>query len=262
MITREEARKNDLLANLSVREFDHIRPDLKRVSLTVGQMIQNEGDEIDYVYFPTTAVVALLHPVESGKTVEVGMIGTEGILGIEIFLGGDLASSRAVVQNAGEADRMRASAFAASECRDSLLRYTHALMDQVSHTAVCNRFHSISQRLARWLLESADRVRGNHLEITHEQVGELLGVRREGVSVAAHNMSVSGVIKVGRGTVTILDRPRLEFAACECYKAVSAEYEHLVEQDISLTFFRKRGSGAGVAGSGTRATDRSTVAAM
>lgn len=266
MFTRKEARKNHLLANLSVREFDHIWPELERVSLAAGQMIQDWGDEIEYVYFPTTSVIALLYPVESGMTVEIGMIGSEGVLGIEIFLGGNMAPSMAVVQNAGTAYRMRAKAFrancsAASECRDSLLRYTHSLMAQVSHTAVCNRFHSISQRLARWLLETADRVHGNRLELTHEQIGDLLGVRREGISVAAHNLSLSGVIKIRRGTVTILDRPSLESAACECYKAVSGEYAHLLERGISRTSIARRGSGVGVTGSGAGPARKGTAAA-
>ncbi len=235
MFTYDEARNNHLLATLPASEFDHIRPALERVSLTTGQVLHESGYEFEYVYYPTTALITLLYLTQSGTTVAVGMIGREGILGMEIFFGGNSAPSLAVVQNAGIAYRMKAGAFRANcvatpVCRDSLLRYTQALITQVSQSAACNRFHSIKQRLARWLLESVDRLDANRLAMTHEQIAGLLGVRRESITTAAHDLSVLGLIKVERGSVMILDRAGLEFAACECYKVVSAEYRRLLGQ--------------------------------
>lgn len=241
MFTHDEARYNHLLAALPAREFDHISPALERVSLTTGQVLHEPGYKIEYVYFPTTAVVTLLYPTQSGMTVGVGMIGNDGILGIELFTGGDFGPSLAIVQNAGIAYRMKTGAFRAKcaaepACQDSLRRYTLALITQSSQTAVCNRFHSIQQRFARWLLESLDRLDENRLAMTHAQIARLLGVRRESITTAAHNLSVSGLIKVERGRVTILDRPGLEFAACECYEAVSVECNRLLGRAISRTF--------------------------
>jgi CRP-like cAMP-binding protein len=241
MFTPDDARNNHRLSTLPRHEFDRIRPALERVSLTAGQVLHESGYELEYVYYPTTALISLLYLTQSGTTVGVGLIGNEGILGIEIFFGGDLAPSMAVVQNAGIAYRMKAGAFrakcvAAPACRDSLLRYSQALITQVSQTAACIRFHSVQQRFARWLLESLDRLDTNRLALTHEQVAGLLGTRRESITLAAHNLSVPGLIKVERGSVTILDRPGLERAACECYKVVSAEYGRLLGQGIPRTF--------------------------
>ncbi len=234
MFPHDDARNNHLLATVPAREFDHIRPSLDRVSLAVGQALHESGYRFDYVYFPTTALITLLYITESGTTVGVGMIGSEGILGIEIFMGIDSAPSLAIVQNAGIAYRMRAGEFrvkcvgAAPECQASLLRFTQVLITQVSQAVGCNRFHSAQQRLARWLLEISDRLDENRMAITQEQIAASLGTRREAISIAARNLSVSGLIKMERGRITILDRPGLEFAACECYQVVSAEYKRLL----------------------------------
>ncbi len=240
MFTQDDARNNQLLASLSVHEFDQIKPELERVSLITGQVLHQSGYNFEYVYFPTTALVTLLYLTESGTTVGVGMIGNEGLIGIEIFMHADSAPSLAVVQTAGIAYRMRAGAFQAKcasalACQDALLRYTQALITQISQGAACNRFHSVQQRFARWLLESSDHLGSNRLAMTHEQVASALGVQRASVTIAARNLKFSGIIKVGRGRVTILDRRGLEFAACECYKVASAEYDRLLERGTPLT---------------------------
>ncbi len=238
MFNPDDARNNHLLANLPAHEFDHLRPALKRVLLTNGQVLHRSGDRFEYVYFPTTALIALLYLTESGSAVGVGMIGSEGIVGIEVFMGVDSAPGLAIVQNAGIAFRMGIGAFRAEctavpVCHDTLLKYAQALIAQVSQTAACNRFHTVQQRLARLLLESSDRLGSNRIAATHDQMSGPLGVRRESVSIAAHNLSVVGLIKVERGMFTIVDRPGLEFAACECYKVASAEYRRLLEPVIS-----------------------------
>lgn len=241
MLTHDDARNNHLLATLPAYEFDLIRPALKRVLLINGQVLHQSGGRFEYVYFPTTALITLLYLTESGAAVGVGMIGSEGILGIEAFMGVDSAPSMAIVQNAGIAYRMETGAFrakcaAAPVCHDALLKYTQALITQVSQTAACNRFHSAQQRFARWLLESSDRLEGNRMAMTHEQIAASLGTRRETVSQAAHNLAVLGLIKVERGKITILDHHGLEFAACECYGVVSAEYHRLLEPSTPRTF--------------------------
>lgn len=237
MSTFDEAKNNYLLTTLPAYEFASVRQALERVSLTTGQVLHQSGYDFDYVYFPTTALITLLYLTESGTSVGVGMIGREGVLGIEIFMHADTALSLAIVQNGGIAYRMKTDAFrakcaAAPACQATMLRYTQALFDQVSQAAVCNRFHTVQQRFARWLLESSDRLGANRLTITHEQIAGSLGVQRSSISIAAHNLSSSGIIKVERGSVTILDRPGLELAACECYKVVSDDYYRLLGQRI------------------------------
>lgn len=234
----DSALQNHLLATMPICEFGHISPLLEQVSLTAGQVLNDSGDKSEYVYFPTTALITLLHLTRSGTTVGVGMIGSEGILGIEAFSGAGSSPSLAIVQNAGIAYRMRTGDFRAG-CdvapvfRISLLRYMQGLFNQVSQTATCNRFHSVSQRYARWLLESLDRLGCKRLVMTHEQMAGSLGTRRASITTAAHNFAILGLIKVRRGSVTILDRPGLEFAACECYELVSFEYNRLLGRKLS-----------------------------
>ncbi|MBK9164227.1 MAG: Crp/Fnr family transcriptional regulator [Acidobacteria bacterium] len=232
-IDADAALRNHLLASIPLQDFQDISPALERVSLRAGQVLHSAGCSFEYVYFPTTALVALLYISGSGTTVGLGLIGSEGVVGIEIFMGVDSDPSLAVVQNAGIAYRMRPGDLrdkcaASPQCRDAALRYTNAMLTQVSQTAVCNRFHPVSQRYARWLLESADRLNTQRLAMTHEQIAGCLGTRRESITLAAHELSVLGIIKIRRGSVTILDRPGLESAACECYEVVSSEYDRLL----------------------------------
>lgn len=240
LFSRSEAFRNSLLASLPAAEFDRIQPALQPVFLKLGDVLHECCNQMDCVYFPTTAVVTLLYLTQDGTTTTTGIIGNDGILGIELFMGGNSTPNLAIVQSAGRAFRMSAGAVRAefaADCafRDSLLRYTQALITQVSQTAVCNRLHSVQQQLARWLLDSLDRLEADKLALTHEQIARFLGVRRESVTIAIEKLSELGLVKNVRGLVTIIDRDGLEFAACECYRVVSDEYDRLVGRNISRT---------------------------
>jgi CRP-like cAMP-binding protein len=171
--------------------------------------------------------------MENGATAEIGVTGKEGMVGIALFMGGHTTPNRAVVQSAGRAYGMSAKALQAEfmlggTFQQLLLRYTQALLTQISQTAVCNRLHSIEQQLCRWLLLSYDRLETNKLVMTHNLIANMLGVRREGITVAAKQLQARGVISYVRGTITLLDRPKLEATVCECYRVVKNEYDRLL----------------------------------
>jgi len=238
---RNKTRKNFLLASLPDIEFERVQSHLQPTSLKLGQVLYESGDKMDYVYFPTTAIISLLYIMENGSTAEIGVVGNDGILGIALFMGGDTTPNRAVVQSAGEAFRMKAK-----DLRDEftlggvfhnlLLRYTQALITQISQTAVCNRLHSVEEQLGRWLLLSHDRLNSDTLVMTHDLISNMLGVRREGVTMAARKLAARKLIKNVRGSITILDRRGLEEAVCECYDVVNNEYNRLLGRGISRTF--------------------------
>lgn len=206
---------------------------LELVELKLGQVIYESGDEMPYVYFPTTAIVSLLYVMESGSSAEIAVVGNDGIVGIAVFMGGISALNRGVVQSKGWAYRMSAAQLKEEFNKHGalmilLLRYTQALITQMSLTAVCNRHHSIVQQLCRWLLLSLDRLQGNELHMTQELIANMLGVRREGVTAAAGALQKQGVIEYSRGRITVLDRPKLESISCECYAVVRAETDRLL----------------------------------
>jgi CRP-like cAMP-binding protein len=176
--------------------------------------------------------------MENGSTAEIGMAGNDGLVGIALYMGGSTTPSRAVVQSAGNAFRMPSTALKNEFSRGGvfqkiLLRYTQSLMTQISQTAVCNRLHSVEQQLCRWLLINHDLLQTNKLIMTHDLIANMLGVRREGVSIAAGHLQKEGLIKYVRGTITMLDRDALERAACECYRVVKDEYDRLLGKYIS-----------------------------
>ena len=237
----ENARKNYVLASLPDDEFKRVAGHLEPVSLALGKVLYESGDKLDYVYFPTTAIVSLLYIMENGATAEIGVVGNDGVLGIALFMGGDTTPNRAVIQSAGEAFKMSSRDLKAEftlglTFHNLLLRYTQALITQISQTAVCNRLHTVEQQLCRWLLLSHDRLDSNKLVMTHDLISNMLGVRREGVTLAAQKLSALGLIKNVRGTMTILNRQGLENAVCECYKVVNNEYNRLLGRGISRTF--------------------------
>ncbi len=224
---------NHLLEALPYEDFERIRPVLESVSLKLGHVLYESGDTMTHIYFPTTAIISLLYIMENGGTAEIGIAGNNGLVGIALFMGGDTTSSRAVVQSAGDAVRMKKKDLMAEfkhggMFQDILLRYTQALMTQISQTAVCNRLHSVEQQLCRWLLINHDQLAADTLIMTHDLIANMLGVRREGVTVAAGHLQDNGYISYSRGTVTILNRPGLERICCECYKVVSREYDRLL----------------------------------
>lgn len=224
---------NRLLTALPVATYQSLIPHLKFVALHLGQEIYGPGQALDYAYFPTTAVVSLLYTMEDGTSAEIGIVGNDGILGIALFMGGDSVPNRAVVQSAGGAFRMLAHVLAsefrrAGDFQRLLLRYTQALIAQMSQTAVCNRLHSVEQQLCRWLLLSHDRLPSNELVMTQELIGDMLGVRREAVSHEASRLQRAGLIDYHRGHITIVDRLGLEARVCECYEVVRREAERLL----------------------------------
>lgn len=226
------ALKNHLLAALPEDEFARLYPKLEAVSLSLDDIIYDSGEPINYVYFPTTAIVSLFFTSKDGVTVEVGMHGNDGAVGVALIMGSDSMPYQAVVQSAGGAFRMKAQAIRdefvlSGQLQLLLRRFTLALITQISQTAVCNRIHSIEQQVCRWLLYSHDRLQSNKLVMTHDLIAKMLGVRRESVSIAARGLQNNKLIAYARGTITILDRQGLEAGVCECYRIVKDEYERL-----------------------------------
>ena len=225
--------QNHLLAALPAAEFDPLVAHLELVQLPLGEMLYEPGVQMRHVYFPTTSIVSLLYVLENGSMAEIAMVGNEGVLGVSLFMGGETTPSRAVVQSAGAAYRLRADLLKLEFNRAGpllrlLLRYTQALITQMMQTAVCNRHHSVEQQLSRWLLLSLDRRSGQSLRMTQEVIANLLGVRREGVTEAAGKLQRQGIIVYARGQITVLDRPGLECLSCECYAVVKQECDRLL----------------------------------
>ena len=236
-----DALKNHLLAALPADEFVRVKPKLEQLSYKLGDVLYESGDRIDYVYFPTTMIISMLYVMENGATAEIGVVGNDGLIGNALFMGGETTTSRAIIQSAGESYRMKAKDVKAEFAlggifQQMLLRFTQALMTQISQTAVCNRLHSVEQQLCRWLLLSHDRLDSNELVMTHDLISNMLGVRREGVTLAAQKLAKRKLITNKRGTMTVIDRQGLEAAVCECYKVVNDEYNRLLGRGISRTF--------------------------
>lgn len=229
------AAQNRLLGALPAEIYKRLCPALASLTFALGDVLYEPGERTSYVYFPTSSVVSLIYTMADGDTAEMGLVGNEGVVGVALFLGGDVTPNQAVVQVAGGALRMRADAMRAEFERGGpfqagLLRYTQALLTQVSQTAVCNRLHPIEERLCRWLLMTRNRVPSDELHVTQEVLAHMLGVRREGVTLAAHRLQEAGLIRYRRGHITILDREGLEAASCECYRVVKDEFDRLLGQ--------------------------------
>jgi CRP-like cAMP-binding protein len=240
-VDQNDALKNYLLASLPKVEFERVLSKLELVPFELGKVLYESGDRMDHAYFPTTAIVSLLYVMENGSTAEIGVVGNDGIVGIALFMGGDTTPNRAIVQAAGEAFRMKAEDLKAEFAiggvfQRMLLRFTQALMTQISQTAVCNRLHSVEEQLCRWLLLSHDRLKSDKLVMTHDLISNMLGVRREGITLAAQKLAKQNLITNVRGTITVDDRQGLERAVCECYKVVSVEYNRLLGRGVSRTF--------------------------
>jgi CRP-like cAMP-binding protein len=207
----------------------HLQP----VRFSLGQNIFEPGERINYCYFPTNSVISLLYTMQDGLTAEMGLVGNEGVLGIAAFLGGESSCSRALVAVTGDAFRLPArllqEEFAhPGPLQHLLLRYTQAFITQISQTAVCNRLHSVEQRLCRWLLLCQDRKQCFDLLMTQDLIANMLGGRRESVTVAAGHLQDSGLIRYCRGRINILNRDGLESRVCECYRVVEDEFDRLL----------------------------------
>jgi len=221
------------LAALPDAQYQRWLPELESVTLPLGHVLYESGKKLSHVYFPTTAVISLLHVLENGASTEIAVVGNEGLVGVSLFLGGGSTPSRAVVQSAGHGFRLNAKDMQDGFDRGGpvqhlLLRYTQALITQMSQTAVCNRHHTLDQQLCRWLMVSLDRLEGDELVMTQELIANMLGVRREGVTEGASKLQNAALIKYSRGHITVLDRPGLEKRACECYAVVKKEYDRLL----------------------------------
>jgi CRP-like cAMP-binding protein len=228
-----DPKQNHLLAALPEAEWRRWGPQMEQVELPLGKVLYESGGTMAYVYFPTTAIVSLLYVLENGASAEIAVVGYEGVVGVSIFMGGGSTPSRAVVQSAGMGYRLRAEAVKSEFGRAGpvmhlMLRYTQALITQMSQTAVCNRHHSLDEQLCRWLLLSLDRLEGAELVMTQELIANMLGVRREGVTESATKLQRAGLISYSRGRITVLDRPELEKRTCECYAVVKREYDRLL----------------------------------
>ena len=233
MTAPTDPRQNQLLAALPEAEWLRWQPQLEWVDLPLGQVMYESGRTLSHVYFPTSAIVSLLYVMEDGASAEIAVVGNEGIVGVSLFMGGESTPSRAVVQSAGQGFRLRAALMLeefnrAGPVLHLLLRYTQALITQMSQTAVCNRHHSLDQQLCRWLLLSLDRLQGSELVMTQELIANMLGVRREGVTEGALKLQKLGLIRYARGHISVLDRPGLEARTCECYEVVRREYDRLL----------------------------------
>lgn len=234
-----DPRENHILDALPAAERERLFPHMKLVELPLGMALYESGDALRHIYFPTDSIVSLLYVMKDGASAEIAIVGNEGAIGVALFMGGETTPSRAVVQSAGFAYRLTGSRVKREferhgEMLHALLRYTQSLITQMSQTAVCNRHHSVDQQLCRWLLLSLDRLRSNQLEMTQELIANMLGVRREGVTVAAHKLQELGVIRYARGHITVLDRPKLETLSCECYAVVKAETDRLLSPHSKL----------------------------
>jgi len=235
MTTLQSPVQNHLLALLPAADFEPLAAHLEPVRLQLGDMLYEPGAQLQFAYFPTTAIVSLHYVLESGAMAESAGVGNEGMVGIALFMGGGTTPSSAVVQTAGQAYRLPARVLKhefdrAGRMQQLLLRYTQALMTQMSQAAVCNRHHAVEQQLCRWLLLTLDRSPSRELVMTQELVASMLGVRREGITEAAGKLQRAGVIRYRRGHIEVLQRSGLEVRVCECYGVVKQELKRLLSQ--------------------------------
>jgi CRP-like cAMP-binding protein len=233
MSSKHDPNQNHLLAAMLDAEFDRLAPHLELIPMPLGHVLYESGAKMTHVYFPTTSIVSLHYLLENGGSSEIAGVGNEGVLGISVFMGGDSTPSRAVVQTGGSGYRLPTRVLMeefnrAGPVMRLLLRYTQALITQMSQTAVCNRHHTVEQQLCRWLLLTLDRLPSNELTMTQELIANMLGVRREGVTEAAGRLQGYGFISYRRGHITVLDRVGLEGDVCECYAVVKKEFARLL----------------------------------
>jgi CRP-like cAMP-binding protein len=238
MSTTHDPRQNHLLASLPEEDYARISARLELTPLLLGVALYESGTHMQHIYFPLDSIVSLLYVMENGSSAEIAVVGNEGVVGVSIFMGGETTPSRAVVQSAGHAYRLKRRFLKeefdrAGPMQHLLLRYTQALLTQMAQTAVCNRHHNLDQQLCRWLLLSLDRLHGDHLVMTQELIANMLGVRREGVTAAAGALQKAGLIRYARGQITVLDRAGLEARTCECYAVVKRESDRLLPDRIA-----------------------------
>ena len=229
---------NHLLAALPTDDLQRWLPHLELVELKLGQVVYESGEALTHAFFPTNSIVSMLYVMEDGASAEIAVIGWEGLIGISVFMGGGSTPSRAVVQNAGQAYRMKADVLRKEFERSTdvsrlLLRYTQSLVAQMTQTAACNRHHTLDQQLCRWLLLSLDRHSGNELLMTRKLISNMLGATEEKMEQGVSMLEYAGLIKYRDGRVLVLNRPGLEKRTCECYQVVKDEYDRLLGTPLS-----------------------------
>ena len=233
MSSTHSPNQNHILAALPTAEFESLAAHLELVPMLLGEILYEPGSQLRHAYFPTTSIVSLHYVTESGASAETAGVGNEGVVGISLFMGGDTTSSSAVVQTAGHAYRLERQLLKREFDRGGLtqrllLRYTQALITQMSQTAACNRHHSVQQQLCRWLLLTLDRLPSSELVMTQDLVASMLGVRREAITEAAGKLQNAGFIRYRRGHISVTERSGLEAGACECYAVVKKELDRLL----------------------------------
>jgi CRP-like cAMP-binding protein len=224
-----ELIENRILAGLNAQEFSQLFRQLEPINLNHADVLYEIDDSFDYVYFPNRGIVSLVSVTESGDSLEIGLIGYEGIVGLPIFFGAAKSPYRTIVQVAGRGMRVRADYFRSAykpnnSLQAMLLRYTQATMTQITQIAICNRFHSIESRLARWLLLTQSRLKSNEFYLTQEFLAQMLGTQRPAVTVAAGILQNAGFIRYNRGNITLTDQQGLESASCECLRIIIKAY--------------------------------------
>jgi CRP-like cAMP-binding protein len=235
MSAQQVPTQNHLLAAIPEEVFERLSHHLELIAMPLGEVLYESGGKLHHVYFPTNAIVSLLYVMENGASAEIAVVGNEGLVGIALFMGGDTTPSRATVQTAGYGYRLKERLMMeefnrAGPMMRLMLRYTQALITQMSQTAVCNRHHSMEQQMCRWLLSTLDRLPSQELIMTQELIASMLGVRREGITETAGELQRAGLISYRRGHITVLDRVGLETRACECYNVVKKEFRRLLKE--------------------------------
>jgi CRP-like cAMP-binding protein len=231
--TSPNPKQNHLLAALPAAQWEQWCRHLECVDMRLGEVLYEPGDTLTHVYFPTTAIVSLLYVMRNGESAEIAIVGSEGVVGVALFMGGGSTSSRALVQSAGGAYRLSAPLMKRGFDQGGpvlhlLLRYTQALMTQMVQTAACNKHHSLDQQLCRWLLLSLDRLQGTQMHMTRKLIAHMLGVTEEGATAAVMRLKDLGLIDYEGGRIRVLDRTALEQRSCECYAVVKQEYDRLL----------------------------------
>jgi CRP-like cAMP-binding protein len=227
-----DPKQNRILAALPKADYERLLPDLQLVPMPLDWTLSESGDHVNFLHFPISGIVSLIYALEDGSSSEIALVGDEGMVGISIYMGGDSMPSATEVQSPGHAYRlsrkiMKREFDLGGQLQHLALLYTQALICQTSQTAVCNQHHAVEQRLCRWLLTSIDRLHSDKMQVTHEQIAHLLGIRRETVSQTASNLQKEGVIATARGSITVLNRTKLEERVCECYGVVKQECDRL-----------------------------------
>lgn len=226
--------KNHILNALPEEDYKRLHPHLEQVKLALGDILYRSDEPIKYVYFPHDAMASVIATTTEGQSAEIGVIGREGVVGVDVLMGVDSTTNECMIQLPDTALRIKTEIIRrefkqGGALHDILLRYMHALMMQISQTALCNRLHAVEQRLSRWLLMCHDRSASDELMLTQEFLSIMLGVNRPTVSTTAVILQGGGFIKYSRGKITIIDREGLEDFTCDCYQTVKQEYDHLAK---------------------------------